>query len=129
MFQKMLQGGSGGDTFPKYEINNLVVFAERCTIENGGYFIKDGVCFADVSIKALKTTSDNQSPLEGFPRPKNSDNGIRAAIYNTVNGTFVGAKIIEYVSSTGKTFLDCGLTIGQNYRVLSMYLTDEADTV
>lgn len=106
-----------------YELHNLTPYNNRCTIDSGGYYIKDGVCYFDMVVTMLVSTS-NQNTILNFPTRKSTANMEYFSAYNLSDSSI---KANFYITPASENAFCSSTTKGYQYRVYGVYETTDAD--
>jgi hypothetical protein len=109
-------GGGDKSFFDKsYSLitTGLAPNVSRCTIKDGGYFIKSGVCFFDITLDLAFTSAGNSAYLTGMPTPTANNQYLASD-----NGS-------KWVAQTGNylTSLDTIPQTGDTIRIIGAYPT------
>lgn len=67
---------------PEYVTTGLTIAANRCVINDGGYYIKDGYVYVDITVTLAETLNQNLGLVGGFPTPAST--GEVTPVYNNV---------------------------------------------
>lgn len=114
-----------GESFPEYELNGINPHGNRCVINSGGCFIKDGICYVDLTYTATtNTTGANNTATKYYPMPKYD--GTTLCIFDLTSNAFHYSGLLQIYEND--TYLHGTVTSGHKYRVTGSYPTDEADT-
>lgn len=120
---------SGGKTYYDYPLiqTGIQVNGSRCSFgaNDGGYFIKNGRCYFDLTINILWDSGGNSSYLIGLPTissstPCASSNGSK---WNFTHSTAAGVNY-DSLDST-----DTNPKVGDTIRLIGVYNTSASDTV
>ena len=87
------------------------IIDENVEIVNGGYIIKDGICYLNMKVKALKTLSWDSEILTGLPRPLMDELQL---------GTNATDRVIRLEND--KIIVGSGITTNAMYKFTATYL-------
>ena len=87
------------------------IIDENVEIVNGGYIIKDGICYLNMKVKALKTFTWDSEILRGLPRPLMDEIQL---------GTNATDRVIRLEND--KIIVGSGITTNAMYKFTATYL-------
>ena len=88
-----------------------VIIDDNVEIVNGGYIIKDGICYLNMKVKALKTFTWDSEILSGLPRPLMDELQL---------GTNATDRVIRLEND--KIIVGTGITTNNMYKFSATYL-------
>jgi len=96
----------------------LSINDNRCTIEKGGYFVKSGFCYFDITLAISFNSAGNSTYLLGAPLPTTNNSGLAGN-----NGSKWAAQTGNYFTSR-----DTNAKSGDVIRIIGAYATSASDT-
>ena len=117
----------GAEPFYDYTLveNTIQAHADRATNVKGGYFVKNGWCFIDVSFDSLFNSAGNSGYLKGFPTSTGGSS------YTGYFGSNTGTKW-QVQTASGVTYLASTDTVTKSedkLHIIGAYPTSASDTV
>lgn len=127
MWQRMLKNVGGGgsyydDTLPLIQ-TGLFVNSGRCAIDEGGYFIKGGICFLDLTITLTEASTSGKSYVGGCPAPT-----ATSPVVASNNGSWWRIDG-PYTNVYYLTARDTVSGAGDKIRIIGAYATSASNTV
>ena len=119
-------GGESNGFYSDYTktTSGMTVTTGRMTVDSGGYFIKNGVCYVDMSITCTLSTPSTKKSFATMPHTTSSSQ------INLINSK-VGGNLSTYIQDyDGVTSFEMIRSVdGEKYNIIGSYPTDQADTV
>ena len=131
MFQEMLQGENENFGFPTPKtMGNIQAYQDRVSNISGGYFIKEKLCYLDLTFTTKSSVNERLLLIRDIPSmiEKKSWNCFNISVETgKVNGY---SDFAVYYDTDGLYGVKITTQISQNrtYRIRCVYPTAEADT-